>query len=186
MKKKLGNIATIQTGVFAKPVNGGEVAYLQVSHFRDDGNLAARLHPDLYIENINPKHLLKQGDVIFAAKGYKNFAAVYENRIIPAVASTSFFVIRLNDASIIPEYLAWFINHPDTQSLLKANAYGTAMASIPKAFLMAMEIPIPTLDVQQQILKIFELRKRQKILIHEIDTLREILILQKLIQFALE
>jgi hypothetical protein len=55
--------------------------------------------------------MLKDGDVLFAAKGTKNFAAVFENHNEPSVASTSFFVIRPTDKKVLPQYLAWFLNN---------------------------------------------------------------------------
>ena len=182
MIEKLENIAAIQTGIFAKPINDGEVVYLQAKHFDETGNIISKLHPDLFYSNVSIKHLLLPGDVIFAAKGFKNFAAVYEAHNLPAVASTSFFVIRLQKETVLPEFLAWFMNHPDTQAFLKANAYGTAMASISKAFLMEMEIPIPSLQIQLKILKISDLRKREKYLIQQIETSKDQLINKQIIK----
>jgi hypothetical protein len=173
LKRKLGNIATIQTGVFAKPRATGEIAYLQAKHFDENGNLISKLHPDLLNSNVSRKHLLLHGDVLFAAKGHKNFATVYELHNLPAVASTSFFVIRLQDENVLPGYLAWFMNQPVTQNLLKANAHGTAMASISKAVLLELEIPIPLLETQVNILKVSELRKREKQLLRQLDDFRD-------------
>jgi restriction endonuclease S subunit len=118
--------------------------------------------------------LLKKGDVLFAAKGSKNFAAWYENDKMPAVASTSFFVIRLIDNNILPGYLTWFLNHPDTQTLLKGQARGSSIASISKAVLSELEIPIPSTQKQELILRIFKLRNRERNLKQQIETLREI------------
>jgi restriction endonuclease S subunit len=170
---KLGSISTIRTGVFAKPGTTGEIIYLQAKHFDENGNPVGKLHPDLFYSNVSIKHILLPGDVLFAAKGFKNFATVYELHNLPAVASTSFFVIRLLDEKVLPGYLAWFMNHPVTHILLKANAHGTAMASISKAVLEELEIPIPSLGIQNTILKISELRKMEKQLIQELEELRE-------------
>jgi hypothetical protein len=130
MKSKLKQLASIQTGVFAKPSTNGDIVYLQVRHFDENGQLHGSLHLDLKFGNISEKHILQTGDVLFASKGTKNFATVFENHYPTSVASTSFFVIRLNSALISPEYLAWFMNHPDTQQLLKGSARGTSIASI--------------------------------------------------------
>ena len=75
MITKLNQIASIQTGAFAETVSKGEVVYLKAKHFDENGKLNTILHPDLNINNITEKHLLKPGDVLFAAKGTKNFAA---------------------------------------------------------------------------------------------------------------
>ena len=96
MNIKLKHIASTQTGFFAKPVFGGEVLYLQAKHFNEAGQISTGLLPDLMADSISERHLLKRGDVLFAAKGTKNFAVVYDIDEL-AVASTSFFVIRLKD-----------------------------------------------------------------------------------------
>ena len=173
MKTKLKQITSIQTGVFAQPIQKGKIVYLQAKHFDENGELAQTLYPDLEANNKINKHLLQKGDVLFAAKGTKNFAAWYENDEMPAVASTSFFVIRLNNTNILPGYLTWFLNHPDTQIILKGYARGTSIASISKAVLSELEIPIPNLQKQQVILKIFKLRNKEKNLKQQIENLRE-------------
>lgn len=173
MKNRLNSIATIQTGIFAKTVSKGDIVYLQVKHFDEFGVLGSQLHPDLDYDSVTQKHLLKPGDVLFAAKGTKNFAAVYESHNPPAVASTSFFVIRLKFDNVLPEFLAWKLNHPITQSFLKRNAIGSAIVSISKAVLDELEVSIPDLTTQRTILKITELRKKEKQLKEQIETLRE-------------
>ena len=181
MKTTLKNITTIQTGVFAKPVSKGEIVYLQAKHFDEYGELTDNLYPVLNADGKIDKHLLRKGDVLFAAKGTKNFAALFENENIPAVASTSFFVMRLFDESVLPGYLTWFLNHPDTQLLLKAKALGTSIPSISKQVLEALEITIPTIEIQNAILQITKLRNREKALKQQIEILREQQIQQQII-----
>ena len=128
--------------------------------------------------------MLRHGDVLFAAKGTKNFAAWYERKNIPAVASTSFFVIRVQDTyshKILSEFLVWLINHPNAQKFLKGRALGTSMASISKTVLEELEILIPDLPTQKAILKITQLRNKEKQLKQQIETLREQQIQQQLI-----
>lgn len=176
MKTALKHITNIQTGVFAKPIKEGEIVYLQAKHFDENGLLISLLHPDLLAENISGKHLLQPGDVLFAAKGTKNFAAWYESKNLPAVASTSFFVIRLKENiinNILPEFLAWYINQPVSQKFLKGNAMGTSIASISKAVLEELEISIPDLQTQKTILKITYLRNSEKKLQQQIEMLKE-------------
>ena len=162
--------------------------YLQSKHFNENGQLIDLVYPELNEDGISDKHILKRGDVLFAAKGNKNFAAWYDNMAYgdyPAVASTSFFVIRLNDNTqnvILPEYLAWFINHPVTQNYLKNKARGTSMASISKVVLEELEISIPDLQTQKTVLKIAQLRNKEKRLKQKIETLKEKQIQQHLIR----
>ncbi|MHC1708565.1 MAG: restriction endonuclease subunit S [Bacteroidales bacterium] len=176
MKTILKNIANIQTGLFAKPAVKGDIVFLQARHFDENGLLNSTLHPDLLKEDISEKHLLRQGDVLFSAKGTKNFAAWYKGDNPAAVASTSFFVIRLHEeysTKILPPYLVWFLNHPEILKYLKANAIGTSMVSISKGVLENLEIPIPSLDYQQILVNITQLRLKEKELMDRIEALKD-------------
>lgn len=181
MSTLIKDITNIQTGLFAKPSGKGEVVYLQSKHFDEYGQLLTTLHPDLKTEGISEKHLLKEGDVLFAAKGTKNFAAVFENHNEPSVASTSFFVLRPTDKKVLPQYLAWFLNSPTTQTLLKGQAIGTSIPSISKQVLENLEMIVPEIETQKGILQITELRNKEKALKQEIETLREKQIQQQII-----
>ena len=173
MKTLIKDITNIQTGLFAKPAGIGEVVYLQSKHFDEYGQLHSALHPDLLAEGISDKHLLKDGDVLFAAKGTKNFATVFEKHNEPSVASTSFFVIRPTDKKVLPQYLAWFLNNHTTQTFLKGQAIGTSIPSISKQVLENLEITVPNIEIQKGILQITNLRNKEKSLKLKIDTLRE-------------
>ncbi len=159
--------------------------YLQAKHFDENGILRSSLYPDLKAENISEKHLLQNGDIIFAAKGTKNFAALYESKNLPAVASTSFFVIRLNEDfqdKILPEYLTWYLNRTSSQNYLKSQAVGSSIASISKSVLEELELSIPDLNTQRAILNITHLRNSEKNLKLLIETLREKQIQQQILK----
>ena len=184
MKTILKHISSIQTGIFAKPDAEGEIVYLQAKHFDEYGQLISILYPGLKQGNIAEKHLLKHGDVLFAAKGTKNFASWYEGKNQAAVASTSFFVIRVNEnfqKKILPEFLAWIINHPISQNFLKGKAIGTSIVSISKSVLEELEISIPDLKTQKTILKISQLSNSEKKIKQQIETLKEKQIQQQII-----
>lgn len=181
MKTLIKDLTNIQTGLFAKPSDNGEVVYLQSKHFDENGKLLGELHPDLQANSISEKHLLKDGDVLFAAKGTKNFAAVYENQNPAAVASTSFFVLRPTDNKILPEYLSWFLNHPEIQKLIKDNARGTAIPSIRKTVLEDLEISIPSIEKQRTVIQLSALVRKENELRMNILQQRKQLIEQQII-----
>ncbi|OJU28179.1 MAG: hypothetical protein BGN92_10030 [Sphingobacteriales bacterium 41-5] len=154
---------------------------MQAKDFDENGNLRSSLHPEIKADYITDKHLLRSGDILFAAKGTKNFAAVFENHNEPAVASTSFFVIRLTQKNILPHFLVWFLNHPSTQKLLKGQAIGTSIVSISKAVLEQIEVPVPDIKTQRAILQIAQLRIEERKLKQQVEVLREKQIQQKLL-----
>jgi len=183
LKTTLKHIASIQTGVFAKPAAEGNVIYLQAKHFDETGQISTTLHPDLMADSVSEKHLLRKGDVLFAAKGTKNFAAVYDIEE-PAVASTSFFVIRLEAEfknRVLPKFLAWLMNHPVAQAYLKGQAMGSSIASISKGALEELEISVPPIETQKLILNISKLRNKEIEMRQQIETLRDKQIQQQII-----
>lgn len=173
MKTKLKNIANVLSGLYARTVPEGEIVFLQARHFDENGLIMNFIHPEL-MKNVSvERHLLKPGDVLFAAKGTRNFAAVFGIQNQPCVASTSFFVIRTQGSTIAPEYLAWYLNHIDTQRNLKNKAIGSSIVSISKPVLEELEIFVPDLKIQQTILEISRLRNQEKQLKKRIEMLRE-------------
>jgi len=80
---KLKDIAKIQTGVYKKPDFDGDIIYLQAKHFCETGFLKSvdELTMDLKQTDKLEKHILKNKDILFAAKGDKNFAFIYDNSI---------------------------------------------------------------------------------------------------------
>jgi restriction endonuclease S subunit len=150
--------------------------YLQAKHFNENGFFYGAVTPDLPLNNQTEKHLLNEGDIIFAAKGSKNFAAKYEGKNGKSVASSTFLVIRLLEkfkSRIFPEYFVWYINHPKVQEWLKTKARGSSIVSISKTDLQDMEIQIPALEKQKQILVIDSLVNQERELIKQIQSLKE-------------
>jgi len=180
LKTELKHIANIQTGVFAKPVAKGDIAYLQPKYFDETGKLTVNLEPDLNSIGISEKHILKQGDVLFSAKGSKNFAACYDLKDMSAAASTSFFVIRIFKENILPEYLTWYLNHQTTMKYLKSFARGTSIVSISKEVLNDLEIIIPSIEKQQLIFKIDNLRSAEREISTKLLSLKQALNQQQL------
>lgn len=161
------------------------MAYVQARHFDENGTQIEPLLAEVRFGEVKARHVLEYGDVLFAAKGTKNFAVAVGRDWIPAVASTSFFVIRLKTSEVLPEYVAWYLNHPQQQQKLKGQARGTAIASIGKEALSGLEVSVPPLDVQEKVVRIAGLRKRETHLERELGDLREQW-LQQLLLTAIE
>jgi restriction endonuclease S subunit len=176
MKKKLKDIVNIQTGIYRKPEPVGDTYYIQIKHIDNSGTLrtTSDLTKDILLDDKSYKHLLSKGNILFAAKGTRNIAYTYNGEVSPAIASTMFFTLCLNNENIAkPEYISWFINLPSSQEWLKARAKGSGIPSISKAVLEEFEISIPTIHKQELILKISNLRNTEKELIQQIENLKE-------------
>lgn len=181
LKLPLSKIVEIKTGCFAKPSPNSEIHYLQPRDFDDDGNLITQNFVGINKDEINSNHILQTGDILFAAKGFKNFAFIYDDIIGPSVASTSFFVLRLQNKSVLPEYINWFLNMDKTLTLIKSKAKGTSLPSISKETLSNIDIVFPMLEKQNHIIKLWKLKMYEKRLNQEIQHLKDHLLNQQLL-----
>ena len=182
MRKVIREIATITSGIYAKPGFEGEVYYLQASHFNQKHQFDLSVKPNLILTDQIRKHLLKHGDILLAAKGNDNFAVVCKGKLEYSVASTMFMVLKVTDPEqVLPEYLAWFINHPQTQLYLRNTAKGSSFPSITKTDIEELLLPIPPIEKQRDLIYINELFQKQLQIKKRIITLSEKVFHQQLL-----
>ncbi|PNQ72858.1 hypothetical protein C1T31_10155 [Hanstruepera neustonica] len=183
MKLKIRNICQISTGVYVKTERVGDVYYLQARDFNTYNELDPLLKPEVFSYNINEKHYLGKGDVIIAAKGSNHFAFTYNNEVQPAVASSMFIVLRQFDQNkVIPGFISWFINHPQTQTLLEHSHKGSGIPSISKSIIGDLEINLPSLKEQELILSIDRLKINEAQLNQEIAILKNQVLNEQLLR----
>ncbi|MCK9424306.1 MAG: restriction endonuclease subunit S [Bacteroidales bacterium] len=187
MKKRICDIASIQTGIYAKPDPVGEVLYIMGRHFNSDKKIDPAIQPELQLNDKTKKHLLRTGDILVASKGYNLFSIVFHPLKYPAVASSMFIILKLHDPQIIlPEYLAWHLNHPKTQKILSGSSKGTALRSITKDIIGNLEIPIPPVQKQRALLNAMSLLAREAQLKSKIENLKNSIIQHQLLSVISE
>ena len=104
---------------------------------------------------------MQYGDILFSCKGTRNIAALYRESYGTCVASSTFFIIRVSNENILPEYLAIVLHEAQKSSYFKNNFSGSTVQSIPKNILEDYKITIPPLEQQQKIIGLYELHKEQ-------------------------
>ena len=172
MKKIINQIAIIQTGVYAQTSSNGQFYYIQARHFDANRQFLKTVQPELRDDEKLIKHVLQKDDILVASKGYDRFAVICKDLPQPAVASSMFIVLHIKDIDIIlPEYLAWFINHPKTQTILSGSSKGTALPSVTKDDVGKLEILIPSVEKQKSVLKVYYLFQKERQLRLKLDTL---------------
>jgi len=178
------NIATLLTGINAgfsfrnKVANDpdGDLSVIQMKDLENDYSSINRRLTRVNSDNINGRLFLEKGDVLFVAKGSNNFAVEYHLDLTKAIASSAFFVLRPDRDKIIPAYLAWCINQPPVQQFLKGNMAGTYVPNINKSTLEAIMIALPPKAIQEKIVHIDRLRKKEQALVNQIMEKRRLAI----------
>lgn len=171
----LGDLAEVQMGYpFRSRLEHdpqGDVSVIQMKDI-DDTNL---LHAENAIRVVLPKgkthHLLRAGDLLFRSRGRSNGAALVLDGIGPTVLSAPMLLIRPHRA--LPTYLCWYINAPATQAQLGAQAEGTSVRMISAEALKALDVPLPSEDVQQRIVQAAALAAQEQFLLGQIASLRQ-------------
>ena len=93
---------------------------------------------------------LRDGDIIFAARGSRNYAALIVNAPANAVCSPHFFVIRVHDAAAtLPSFIAWQINQAPARKYFEQGATGSYILNIRRQVLENLELAIPPRQQQE-------------------------------------
>lgn len=105
---------------------------------------------------------LQAGDVVFVARGMRNYALCLDSVPVPAVCSQYFFLLRVKSTGLLPQFLAWQINRAPAQRYLAKNAEGSDQLSIRRGVLEALPIVIPPLAHQHRIVALARDASRER------------------------
>lgn len=169
MKLSLNKIAKVLVGRYQRPEVDGEICYLQVKDFDEGGRFFGKVTNRIKEEEIPGNFYLEVNDVLYAAKGDKNFAVIYPEETGRAVASPSFLIIRLIVNFVLPEFLVWYLNHPEVAEKLKNLATGTNIRSVTRKSLEEFRVEVPPIEKQVKILELASLFERERKIEHDLS-----------------
>jgi restriction endonuclease S subunit len=109
---------------------------------------------------------LQENDILFVGRGSRFFAVHVKNVAKYSLASPHFYVIRVaQKVKILPEFLVWYLNSQISQKFYAANQEGSALPYISRKTLDSLSVPLPELEKQHQIVKLYgSLQKQQKLM----------------------
>ena len=166
--KKISEIAEVVSGVYLLAAPYGEVYYLQIKDLLSES-------PEKTASKVTLSgYLLAKGDLLFAGKGTTYLCKVFDLDI-PAIASTTLYVIRLASKDILPDYLCWYLNQPSVMEVMKAQQVGTGTPLIHKQVVEDFEVPVPDIDTQRQIVELARLQAKEKELYQTIAEKRQLI-----------
>ncbi|PPC99387.1 MAG: hypothetical protein CTY31_10585 [Hyphomicrobium sp.] len=117
---------------------------------------------------------LRAGDILFAARGNRNFAACVGEPPVKAVCSPHFFVVRINPGSpATPEFVTWLLNQPEAQKYFAQSAEGTFITSIRRQVLEDIPLTLPPLPLQRTIIALHHAALREKELLEQLIANRQ-------------
>ena len=111
---------------------------------------------------------LEAGDILVAARGNHNYAVLVDETPPTAVAAPHFFVVRVMEKVLLPEFLVWLLNQRQCQRYFDQNAEGSVTKSIRRSVLEATPIAIPPLEKQQVVMQLVNTLKQEQQVLHSL------------------
>ena len=181
MKKKITEIADVQIGYqFRKKIeldDPGTNRVIQIRDFDENHTLNKEGLSRVRIDKPMEQYLIHQGDVLFLSRGHRNWAAPIIDELQDTVAAGHFFVIKMRNEIVLPEYLAWYINQSPAQEYLHNIARrGTHMPLVTLSAFKGLTVEVPDMATQHQIVELSRLMERENKLLAELQGKRLLLI----------
>lgn len=173
-KKQLKEIATFAFGSHVSDLDSSGIKYLQVKNFDETGHFLDNVEQHIEVNKLKAQHLLQQDDILFVGKGLKFFAYKYDLSIGAAVASSIFYVIRVDKSLILPEFLVCILNHPKSMTYFNGVSAGSSIPSIRKSELGDFEVILPPIEDQVKIVELYLLHKKELELMAQLKEKKQI------------
>lgn len=189
---KLFDICNIQMGYTPRgklePINSADGCGIKAVQLRDTPKTGVLLPDGLSaydLPELSDRYHVRAGDILFRSRG-ENPAAFLLGKewAMPVVAILPFMIIRTNADTILPAYLAWFINQQPAQRYFLKMGQMQVINSITKRDLEELPIVLPSVIVQQQILNMAVGMEREQKLFSQLKQKRRQLLQQQLLQIA--
>ncbi len=147
------------------PTDDGDTRVVQMRDVSPNGAIAWPSLVRTDLSGSKAPDWLRNGDLLFAARGGRNYAICLEDVPAKTVGAQHFFVLRGKRAAapdLLPAYLAWYVNSGPCQRYLANNAEGSDQLSIRRAVLEHMPIALPSLDRQRLLVSLAETANRER------------------------
>ncbi|WP_199529037.1 restriction endonuclease subunit S [Pseudoalteromonas sp. bablab_jr010] len=158
---KLKQVATINAGypfrgkIPEEP--GSAVVAVQMKNVSLTGEICWSDCIETELTGKREPNYLATGDILVVARGSHNYAVQVKQSLISsgkqAVAASHFFVVKLEQKSILPEFLVWLLNQAPAQRYFEQNAEGSLTKSIRRSVLEDIPVIVPPLAKQQSIIE---------------------------------
>ena len=165
---KLKKIAKIQSGYISRgrivPREDGKSLLMQAKDVSAD-HLSYRTDALVrFMPTLSGKDwFLKPGDILFMARGARNFSILIDKLPDSVLAAACFFVVRISNSEILPEYLSWYLNQLPVEEYLKRfSGRGVHMPVVKRVVLESIDIPLPPIRTQKQVSEINKLLQREQ------------------------
>ena len=124
------------------------------------------LRMDLDVDEM--KFRIEDGDVLCRSRGGNYRAAVAGAFRRPTIALAPLYIYRARRSTVLPEYVAWWLNMPEAQRELEMAAIGSNIKTVSIGAFADLAIPLVPLDLQRKVVQVDRLNREERGLEHEL------------------
>ena len=168
---QLEKIAKIQSGYISRgkiePREDGTHFLLQARDVDAErliykADSLVRFSPDLSRKD----SLLKPDDMLFMARGARNYSILIKDIPDGVLAAACFFIVRVSSDQVLPYYLCWYLNQALVDHYLRRHSgRGVHMPVVRRSVLESIDIPVLPLEIQKKIIRMDLLMQKEQELI---------------------
>ena len=129
----------------------GQVAVIQMRNADPETGIDWDGLSRIELPRVSAKAFLRPGDIILSTRGGRNFPYYIEDHTEHVVCSPHFFVIRVKNESLLPQFVAWQMGQKSAQDYFAAGATGSYILNLKREVVENLPIVVPPLAEQHRI-----------------------------------
>lgn len=130
---------------------------------------------------IKDDYFARKDDILFVCRGTNNYCVHIDILPTNLVVPNFFYIIRITDNRIRPEFLSWYLGTSPARKHLEMTRRGTNVSMIPREGLAALPVPLIPIAKQQAIADLGALILREEALSSTLATKKRQLIQGKIV-----
>ncbi len=158
LRVNLSEIANISTGhPFRKKIPqkpGSDIRVVQMKNISADSGICWGAVLETELAGKKEPNWLVEGDVLFVARGSRNYAVIVDQLKGQVVAAPHFYILRVKNQFLLPAFLVWQLNQKPLQNDFDRAAEGSFTKSLRRSVLEKALITIPSIEKQKQIVRL--------------------------------
>ena len=161
VEKKLGDVCKLIDSLHKTPsyIKEGGFPMIRVTDIKDgfiNFKNARRVNKDVYGE-FSKRHIASIGDLVLSRVGSYGIPAIVETDTLFCLGQNTVFLIPL----INTYWIYYFLISPNSKQQMDKSASGVAQPTVSLKSIKQINIPIPSLEEQKQIVKILDSLRKQ-------------------------
>lgn len=176
----LSELVIIQAGYpFRGAIQSIPTGSVKAVQAKDISELGVLCCDDLIVTELSGKReadWLKQGDILFIAKGAKHVASFVDRDLERTTCAPSLFLLHIKPQwldLVDPLFITWQLNQMPLQQYFQRSAEGSMQISIRKPVLAAAPIALPDLQTQRTIAKLYHASLKENALLYKLINNRQ-------------